>query len=55
MQNKPISISAEKPRCVVNTDFFVSYAEADAKRALLTDWKLGDLQPGEEFLAVVFV
>lgn len=55
MQNKDISISCETPRCVVNTNFFVSHAEADAKRSLLTDWTLGDLKPGEEFLAVVFV
>ena len=54
LQNKDINISSETPRCVTNTNFFVSHAEADAKRALLTDWVLGDLQHGEEFLAVIF-
>lgn len=41
-------------RSVMVTDFQVCHEEADAKRSALADWRLGPLESGEEFLALVF-
>jgi len=41
-------------RCVVNTNFFVSHTEVNSILSKMTDWKLGTLDDGEEFIAICF-
>ena len=40
---------------VVMTDFHVCHPDVLSNQAVMKDWKLGSLCPGEEFLAVVFL
>lgn len=53
----PYLMSAElRPdRCVINTKFYVSHDEVDKIRHETEDWKLGELEEGEEFIAVCFL
>ena len=39
---------------IINTNFFVDHSEVDAIRESLTDWKLGKLRDGEEYLVIIF-
>jgi hypothetical protein len=56
IQDRPlvISMADTSRRSVMVTDFQVCHEEADAKRSALADWRLGPLESGEEFLALVF-
>ena len=58
LQDRQSEVSVQgdgKPRrCIMSTDFQVDHTEADQRRMALANWQLGDLEDGEEFLAIVF-
>lgn len=56
LQGKQTSFSgvALPTSSVVMTDFHVCHPNVLSNQAIMQDWKLGSLCPGEEFLAIVF-
>ena len=56
IQDRPMVISMTDTlrRSVMVTDFQVCHKQVDAQRSALADWRLGPLESGEEFLALVF-
>lgn len=49
-----ISVGALPNSSVMITDFDVCHPNMVSSQAVMKEWKLGSLRPGEEFLAVVF-
>lgn len=57
LQNRGMTVctGSATRQSVIATDFLVDHTEADVIRATLKGWNLGDLPPGAEFLAIVFL
>lgn len=54
LKGKYHEINVEVVRCVMKTEFPADHSEADDQRYLLgSRWSLGDVEAGEEFLAIL--
>lgn len=55
LQNRDITITESPVKCTIDTQFDINHELVDEARTMLGQaWKLGDLGPGEEHLAIVF-
>lgn len=57
LQNSQLEIFVENSNFTskIKTDYFVDHTEINSIIKSINDWKLGSLEDGEEFLAIIFL